>query len=60
MERAAVELVGVTKQFGDDVTAVDNLDLTIRDGEFFSLLGPSGCGNLSSVCCLLAFHHSLS
>jgi multiple sugar transport system ATP-binding protein len=26
------------------VTAVDDVDLTIRDGEFFVLLGPSGCG----------------
>ena len=34
---AAVEL-GITKKFGD-VIAVDNVDLTIEDGEFFSLLG---------------------
>ena len=30
---AAVELKGITKKFGD-VTAVDNVDLTIEDGEF--------------------------
>ena len=35
----AVQLSGVTKRFGD-VVAVDALDLQIRDGEFFSLLGP--------------------
>lgn len=55
MERAAVELVGVTKQFGGDVTAVDNLDLTIRDGEFFSLLGPSGCGKTTTLRMIAGF-----
>ncbi len=33
----------VTKRFGA-VTAVDNVDLAIRDGEFMVLVGPSGCG----------------
>jgi spermidine/putrescine transport system ATP-binding protein len=39
----AVELRGVEKRFGDSF-AVAGIDLTIRQGEFFSLLGPSGCG----------------
>lgn len=33
----------VVKRFGD-FTAVHHLDLTIKEGEFFSFLGPSGCG----------------
>ncbi len=37
----AVELQRITKRFGD-VVAVDNVDLSIADGEFFALLGPSG------------------
>lgn len=41
---AEVELRGVLKRFGADVTAVDNLDLRAADGEFLVLLGPSGCG----------------
>ena len=46
---AAVGLHGVTKRFGDDVVAVDDVDLEIRDGEFFSLLGPSGCGKTTTL-----------
>lgn len=38
-----LDLQGVTRQFGD-VTAVDNVDLKVRRGELFSLLGGSGCG----------------
>ncbi len=44
----AVQLSGVTKRFGD-VVAVDDLDLSITDGEFFSLLGPSGCGKTTTL-----------
>jgi spermidine/putrescine transport system ATP-binding protein len=38
-----VELRSVTKRFGD-FAAVSEVDLTIREGEFLTLLGPSGCG----------------
>jgi len=38
-----VELRGVTMKFGK-VTAADNVDLTIEDGEYLAILGPSGCG----------------
>jgi|AntAceMinimDraft_12_1070368.scaffolds.fasta_scaffold00782_16 multiple sugar transport system ATP-binding protein len=40
----SVEVTGLTKIFPPDVLVLDNLDITINDGEFFSLLGPSGCG----------------
>lgn len=55
MEKSAVELVGVTKRFGEDVLAVDGLELTIRDGEFFSLLGPSGCGKTTTLRMIAGF-----
>src|ERR687896_1558482 len=40
---AEIRLERVTKLFGD-VRAVDDVDLTVGDGEFVVLLGPSGCG----------------
>jgi spermidine/putrescine transport system ATP-binding protein len=49
VDNAAVSLHGVTKRFGEHITAVDDVDLEIRDGEFFSLLGPSGCGKTTTL-----------
>jgi multiple sugar transport system ATP-binding protein len=40
---ATIEFENVSKRFGDSV-AVDNLNLTVQDGELLVLLGPSGCG----------------
>ena len=40
---ATVETRAIRKEFGDH-TAVDGVDLQIREGEFLVLLGPSGCG----------------
>src|SRR5918997_4237902 len=43
-----VRLERVTKAFKDTV-AVDDVSLTIEQGEFFSLLGPSGCGKTTTL-----------
>jgi multiple sugar transport system ATP-binding protein len=39
-----IDLDRVTKEFGPGVVAVDDVSLTIPDGEFMVLVGPSGCG----------------
>ncbi len=39
-----IVLENVTKEFGAGVRAVDDVSLTIGDGEFMVLVGPSGCG----------------
>ncbi len=45
---ASVELEHVTKRFGD-FTAVRDLTLHVRDGEFLILVGPSGCGKTTTL-----------
>ncbi|WP_456452880.1 ATP-binding cassette domain-containing protein, partial [Thermococcus sp.] len=45
---AGVRLEGVWKRFGD-FTAVKDMNLEIKDGEFMVLLGPSGCGKTTTL-----------
>jgi len=45
---ADVRIDSVTKRFGD-VTAVNTLDLAIKDGEFVVLLGPTGSGKTTTL-----------
>ncbi|MFB6301348.1 MAG: ATP-binding cassette domain-containing protein [Haloferacaceae archaeon] len=44
----------MTKRFGD-VTAVDDLDLTVPEGEVFGFLGPNGAGKSTTINLLLDF-----
>jgi NitT/TauT family transport system ATP-binding protein len=39
----------VSKTFSNGVTALKDVDLTIREGDFLSLLGPSGCGKSTAL-----------
>lgn len=39
----------------NDFIAIDNLNLTINEGEFFTFLGPSGCGKSTTLRALVGF-----
>lgn len=42
-----IQLLGITKRFGlgeAEHAALDNVELTVKKGEFIAIMGPSGCG----------------
>lgn len=51
---AAIELEGLTKEFGP-VTALQDVDLTVEEGEIFGFLGPNGAGKSTTIDILLDF-----
>jgi multiple sugar transport system ATP-binding protein len=52
--RVAVHVAELRKHYGD-VAAVDDVELTVRAGEFFTLLGPSGSGKTSLLRLIAGF-----
>jgi ABC-2 type transport system ATP-binding protein len=52
MNDLVLETKGLTKHYGDFV-AVDNLNLSIKQGEVFGLLGPNGAGKTTTILMLL-------
>lgn len=47
MNQPAIELMNVYKRFQlrqETITALNNIQLSIHQGEFFTIVGPSGCG----------------
>ena len=44
MGESGIVVDHVTKEFAGGVRAIDDVSLTVRDGEFMVLVGPSGCG----------------
>jgi len=43
-----VKLVNITKRYGR-IIANDHINLTIKDGEYVSIIGPSGCGKTTLI-----------
>ncbi|SDC25281.1 osmoprotectant transport system ATP-binding protein [Priestia aryabhattai B8W22] len=44
-----ITFTNVSKQYPDGTTAVKNINLEIKEGEFFVLIGPSGCGKTTTL-----------
>ena len=56
---SVIEFRKVTKRYGDVVAVADN-DLSVRPGEFLSILGPSGCGKTTSLRMMAGFEQPSS
>ena len=58
-----IEIQNLTKVYeesGNRIVAVDDVDLTIKDGEFVTLVGPSGCGKTTTLRCVAGLNKPTS
>src|SRR5215510_13940700 len=46
---SSLTLVNLVKRFSTGLTAVDNINIEVQDGEFVCFLGPSGCGKSTAL-----------
>ncbi|WP_226482506.1 ABC transporter ATP-binding protein [Natrinema amylolyticum] len=54
------DLTKVYEESGNRIVAVDDIDLTIEDGEFVTLVGPSGCGKTTTLRCVAGLNKPTS
>ena len=52
MPQSMIHIENLVKRYGD-LTALNHLELDIREGEIFGLLGPNGSGKTTAISCLL-------
>lgn len=57
MKQNIIELKGISKTY-DDNCVLDNLNLSIKENEFLTLLGPSGCGKTTTLKIIAGFEES--
>ncbi|MCR4795451.1 MULTISPECIES: ABC transporter ATP-binding protein [Ruminococcus] len=53
MENTVIKINNLVKRYGD-LIALDHLELEIKQGEIFGLLGPNGSGKTTTINCLLS------
>ena len=56
-DKSIIEVSHVSKFFGDK-TALDDVTLNVKKGEFVTILGPSGCGK-TTLLYTLSLHDAL-
>lgn len=54
MKKTDIKIVDIKKSF-DNIDILKNINLEIKDGEFFSILGPSGCGKTTLLRMIAGF-----
>jgi spermidine/putrescine transport system ATP-binding protein len=55
VDYALIELNKIVKIYDNEYTAVDGINLSIKKGEFVTLLGPSGCGKTTTLRMIAGF-----
>ena len=53
MQNTVVKIENLVKNYAE-LRALDHLNLEIREGEIFGLLGPNGSGKTTTISCLLS------